>query len=306
MNLSGILERIVGNKLSDSSEDLADITDKVEVKEPEISEINSSFSFLDHVRQYSSILAENATKVGTVAAVAMGTLVAACQSTGSVEVRNPYSNRILSLISVREPTGLKPIYPTDASCPQAASHSMYGSKVNLNRTSRSDGAHNGIDIPMSYGAPITSIADGKVVAKLKSSRYGSFVVVRHSPDDTGYKRRHLWSSYYHTQSNAPVKLEQRVKKGQVIAYVGSHDGGNHLHLTTSLSVGGRYNSENFSDPGWQVDPLQVLNRFGTYNLKDMTDSNVNIPYMNVHGEMNPAGNRVAWPFKCELKVSLKQ
>ena len=82
--------------------------------------------------------------------------------------------------------------------------------------------HTGLDINASYGARVRAAVAGKVVKVTRDRSYGRVVVVRGGGVDIWYA--HL--------SKASVKVGQRVKRGQVIARVGSsgNSTGSHLHL----------------------------------------------------------------------------
>lgn len=87
--------------------------------------------------------------------------------------------------------------------------------------------HSGIDISADKGTPIKSIADGLIVSSSKNLKgyrdYGRVVIVYHGKGIT--------SVYAHNKKNL-VKTGTCVKKGQVVAEVGSTGNatGNHLHL----------------------------------------------------------------------------
>jgi hypothetical protein len=88
--------------------------------------------------------------------------------------------------------------------------------------------HAGIDFAAAYGTPIQACDSGTVIyAQFGSAPYGGYgniVIVRHSPT--------LISMYAHC-SKIRVKVGQTVKKGQVVADVGStgeNCQGNHCHF----------------------------------------------------------------------------
>lgn len=85
-------------------------------------------------------------------------------------------------------------------------------------------AHNGVDIAGPYGTPIYAADDGVVtLAKYTNVGYGVYLIVDHG---NGYQ-----SVYAHC-SSLLVGYGEQVKKGQLIARIGStgNSTGNHLHF----------------------------------------------------------------------------
>ena len=87
--------------------------------------------------------------------------------------------------------------------------------------------HRGVDIGAPAGTEIHAIQDGRAVSAGENGNYGLCVIVE---DDKGY------SSLYAHCSRLDVRAGQRVKRGDVIATVGSTGSstGAHLHLETKL------------------------------------------------------------------------
>ena len=83
--------------------------------------------------------------------------------------------------------------------------------------------HDGIDIPAPAGTNIIAAAGGKVIASSYKNAVGNYVTIDHGGKIT--------SNYYHA-SQRLVKAGDIVRKGQVIARVGSTGAstGNHLHF----------------------------------------------------------------------------
>ncbi len=100
------------------------------------------------------------------------------------------------------------------------------------------GFHSGIDITASYGSPIKSAGDGVVEYAGWKTGYGKAVIINHG---FGYE-----TLYGHTSSFC-VSVGQRVKKGQVIAYVG----------TTGYATGPHLHYEVIKN-GRQINPTQYL------------------------------------------------
>lgn len=88
--------------------------------------------------------------------------------------------------------------------------------------------HPGIDVAADSGTPIVATADGVVVASGWNGGYGRQVVVDH-----GYG---ITTSYAHNSENA-VSVGQKVKKGQIVAYMGStgFSTGPHVHYEVKVN-----------------------------------------------------------------------
>lgn len=99
--------------------------------------------------------------------------------------------------------------------------------------------HGGIDIAAPYGSNILAAAGGRVVVVSYSSGSGNYIVVDHGGG--------IMTMYAHA-SKIVAKVGDTVKKGQVIALVGSTGAstGNHLHFEVRVD-------------NTKVDPLIYLN-----------------------------------------------
>ncbi|MEH6757994.1 MAG: M23 family metallopeptidase [Parasphingorhabdus sp.] len=82
--------------------------------------------------------------------------------------------------------------------------------------------HSGIDFGGGYGAPIYAVTDGTIAYAGRKGGYGNFVKIQHSSG--------LASGYGH-MSRIAVSSGRRVRKGQIIGYIGSTglSTGPHLH-----------------------------------------------------------------------------
>lgn len=82
--------------------------------------------------------------------------------------------------------------------------------------------HSGLDFGGGYGAPIYAVTDGTVSFSGRKGGYGNFVKINHSGG--------LASGYAH-MSRIAARNGQRVRKGQIIGYIGSTglSTGPHLH-----------------------------------------------------------------------------
>lgn len=88
--------------------------------------------------------------------------------------------------------------------------------------------HNGWDIGVPIGTPVSTIADGKVIAVGPARGYGKWVAIDHGI----INGTRVTSEYGHI-SSWNVSYGQVVKQGQVIAKSGNEgtSSGPHLHIT---------------------------------------------------------------------------
>lgn len=98
--------------------------------------------------------------------------------------------------------------------------------------------HRGVDFPAPKGTPILASNSGTVIISKQSSSYGYYIVIDHGGGVT--------TLYAHC-SKLLAKVDQEVKTGDVIAYVGStgDSTGNHLHFAVFVD-------------GEAVDPLNYI------------------------------------------------
>ena len=97
--------------------------------------------------------------------------------------------------------------------------------------------HNGIDFGAAHGSPIYAVTDGVVMSAGYNGGYGRFVRLSHDGN--------LGTGYGH-MSRIAVSAGQRVRRGQVIGYVGS----------TGLSTGPHLHYELYRN-GAPVNPMSV-------------------------------------------------
>ena len=91
--------------------------------------------------------------------------------------------------------------------------------------------HRGIDLAIASGTPILAAGSGKVVTATYSSSAGNYVMISHG--------NRLYTVYMHC-SRLAVKVGDMVRKGQVIAYVGSTGISTGAHLHFGVSKNGTY------------------------------------------------------------------
>ncbi len=100
--------------------------------------------------------------------------------------------------------------------------------------------HHGTDFGARRGTPLLAVNSGRVSFAGRMGGYGKVVKIKHPG---GYE------SLYAHQSRIRVKRGQKVKKGQVIGYVGSTGRSTGPHLHFGLMKNGRW-----------VDPMKVLRK----------------------------------------------
>lgn len=98
--------------------------------------------------------------------------------------------------------------------------------------------HSGIDISSSPGSPVKATADGIVSFSGWSGGSGNLVVLEHG---------HGFSTFYAHNRSIPVKVAKKVKRGDIIGYVGS----------TGYSTGPHVHYEIWKD-GKPIDPVNYL------------------------------------------------
>ncbi len=100
--------------------------------------------------------------------------------------------------------------------------------------------HTGLDISAQYGTPIRATADGRVESAGYSGNYGNAVVVSH-----GYGI----STRFGHLSRFASRVGQRVKRGEVIGYVGATGRATSSHLHYEILMNGQ-----------PINPLRLLTR----------------------------------------------
>ncbi len=98
--------------------------------------------------------------------------------------------------------------------------------------------HNGVDIAGPWRSPILAPADAEVIQVGKDRLLGNYVKLRHSG---------AAKTIFGHLAAAAVKAGKRVKRGDVIGYMGNSGRSTGTHLHYSVSVDGRY-----------VDPLDYI------------------------------------------------
>ncbi|MFZ7102966.1 MAG: M23 family metallopeptidase [Peptococcaceae bacterium] len=107
-------------------------------------------------------------------------------------------------------------------------------------TNRTWEFHEGLDIAASYGTPVKAAGEGKVTFIGWKPAYGNTVVIKH-----GYG----YTSQYGHNSRISVKVGQVVRRGDVIARVGSTGRSTGPHVDFRIAYNGRW-----------IDPLKLLNK----------------------------------------------
>lgn len=113
--------------------------------------------------------------------------------------------------------------------------------------------HLGIDLAAPTGSPIRAAADGVLVARQRSGAAGKMVRIRHG--------RGFLSEYFHMSRFATgLYPGKKVRRGQVIGYVGTTGRSTAPHLHFGVRKGGVYVDplSAFHTPGKSVPPRQLL------------------------------------------------
>jgi len=214
------------------------------------------------------------------------------------------------------PSGLQPVFPGGAVCPEIAS--SFGSQTRYDGSPRPKwqfgGYHGGIDVSLAEGTPLRALAAGTVVSMGEGGQLeGIYLWLRHSPKDTGLTYW-VYSKYQHLQSLPELPIGAKVVVGRVVARsgktgtVGGHyraSGYPHLHLTTRRSPHGEHpvTGSGMPAPDSQLfDPLVIYHEAGHRPRESVgppaRERAVAIPYATPDGRLWPPGTRVVWPVAC--------
>jgi murein DD-endopeptidase MepM/ murein hydrolase activator NlpD len=217
------------------------------------------------------------------------------------------------------PSGLRPVFPDAARCPEIAS--PFGSQTRYDGSRRPGwqfgGYHGGIDVSLAEGTPLLALAAGTVVSKGEGGQLeGIYLWLRHSPEDTGLTYW-VYSKYQHLQSFPQLPIGAKVVAGEMVARsgktgtTGGHYGAfgyPHLHLTTRKSPSGEHQvmGSGMPAPGSHlIDPLVIYHEAGPKPRESVDPSRrekaVTIPYVTTDGRIWPQGTRVVWPVACRVR-----
>ena len=108
--------------------------------------------------------------------------------------------------------------------------------------------HKGIDIGSPTGTPVYAVASGVVTRSKYMRGYGNFIEIRHSD---------MYITRYGHNSKRLVKTGQKVRKGQIIALVGS----------TGRSTGPHIHFE-IRENGKAINPVRLLGAMRYFSLSD--------------------------------------
>lgn len=212
------------------------------------------------------------------------------------------------------PSGLRPVFPSQARCPGIAS--PFGSQTRYDGSARPKwsfgGYHGGIDISLAEDAPLLALSAGTVASKGEGGQLeGIYLWLRHSPEETGLAYW-VYSKYQHLQSLPELAIGARVAAAEVIARsgktgtVGGHYGSAgypHLHLTTLKSASGDQvvGSRGEARGANLIDPLVIYRDIALPTSVEpaLRNDEVSIPASTTDGQVWPAGARVVWPVACE-------
>jgi len=203
-------------------------------------------------------------------------------------------------------TGLIAEMPEGANCPAIVSG--FGDRKNRSGTLRGEysrwSAHAGVDFGLPEGTPIVAIADGQVTTRdidKPGSDTGNNVIITHSAITDG-NNNGVSSGYAHL-SRFNVNAGERVKRGQVIGFVGKTGTRvtyPHLHLNIFGRQKSQIGGKSFR---YRYDFLQVLSGDMTpIDPVKKRNQKVRLAYMDRFGKVHPPEAKVIWPFVCEGKL----
>ncbi len=94
--------------------------------------------------------------------------------------------------------------------------------------------HRGIDYAAALGTPIRAVANGTVLRAIVCKGYGNFVEISHTTHNAK-----MTTAYAHL-TKLILKKNQRIKKGDIIGYVGNTGITTSAHLHYEMKVNGNY------------------------------------------------------------------
>jgi murein DD-endopeptidase MepM/ murein hydrolase activator NlpD len=115
--------------------------------------------------------------------------------------------------------------------------------------------HNGVDVAAPTGTPLFAVTDGVVAWEgFAAGGYGNFVVIQHTVPGAGS----VYALYAHMQFRTPLKIGNRVSRGNVVGRMGStgFSTGPHLHFT--LIDGESYTQGSYGAQGLYYNPQDYI------------------------------------------------
>jgi murein DD-endopeptidase MepM/ murein hydrolase activator NlpD len=209
-------------------------------------------------------------------------------------------------------TGLTPGFPDNARCRDIDEEYAISYTQKRDR----EAYHGGIDMPAPFGTPIIAAAAGTVVAKYEglSSQRGIEIVLRHSPEDTGFP---LWiyTGYGHCAEMPSLTVGQRVQMGDTLCPTGNsgiqisrakHARRPAIHFSVSYSSSNQYaDVRNTIIPvdGHWMDPVALYRSslpLDSVSMKALPQAEKKIPIavMFENGETFPIKTKIVWPYRC--------
>ena len=114
--------------------------------------------------------------------------------------------------------------------------------------------HYGIDLPAKQGDAVRSAGPGTVYASGPAKGWGNYIAIRHDDGRIGV--------YAHVSAVEPLKVGERVLRGQKIASVGdtgnAKGSGTHLHFEVREDVG-RKTLRRIADGAVAINPAKWIN-----------------------------------------------
>ncbi len=207
-------------------------------------------------------------------------------------------------------TGLHPIFPGGADCPEIDSEQW---AIDYSQKRRRAALHKGIDIPQPRGTPILAISDGTVVGRFMNdgNRKGIEVMLRHTPEQTGLP---YWSysQYTHLREMSPLPIGAKVRMGDEIGKtantgkMGRRIRRDALHFAVLYSRHPEWSNDGrvvTPKDGYFMDPnafYRLMPPHDSQSLARLPDDRkaVPVPHMKKDGSLSPPGSRRIWPYVC--------
>ncbi len=211
-------------------------------------------------------------------------------------------------------TGLTPSFPDNAKCRDI--DQRYA--ISYTQVRDREAYHGGIDMPAPFGTPIIAAAAGTIVAKYEglggSGQRGIEIVLRHSPEDTGFPFW-IYTQYAHCDEMSPLKIGQRVRMGDTLCPTGNSGiqvaraktaRRPAIHFAVFYSSSKQYadiRNKIIPVDGYWMDPVALFRTnlpLDSVSMKALPEAEKQVPIaiMFENGETFPIKTKIVWPYAC--------